>query len=133
MLISRRYVLAISVIVLLAIVAGTGYWYQARRATPGQASSGLTVTVTNGADRGAGSLREALFLVAAAKGRATISLQVPRIALETALPPIVSAHGLRIVAQAPGTEIDAQGLKGVAALDVAGSNISIEGLAIRHC
>jgi len=130
---SRRYVLAISVVVLLAIVAVAGYWYQARRALPGQSSTGMTVNVTSGADRGPGSMREALFLVAAANERATISLQVPRIALETALPPIVSAHGLRIVAQAPGTQIDARALKSVAALDVAGSNISIEGLAIRNC
>jgi parallel beta-helix repeat protein len=133
MLTSRRYVLAISVVVLLAVVAIAGYWYQAHRATPGQASGGMTVNVTSSADRGPGFLREALFFVVVANERATISLQVPRIALETALLPIVSAHGLRIVAQAPGTEIDAQALRSMAALDIAGSNVSIEGLAIRRC
>jgi parallel beta-helix repeat protein len=130
---SRRYVLAISVVVLLAIVAAAGYWYQSQRTLPGRSSGGLTVNVTSGADRGAGSFREALFLVAAANEKATISIQVPRVTLESVLPPIVSAHGLRIVAKAPGSEIDAQALRGVAALDVAGSNISIEGLAIRRC
>ena len=130
---SSRYVVAVSVVVLLAVVAVAGYWYQAQRAAPGRSAGGMTVNVTSGADRGPGSLREALFLVAAANEGATISIQVPRIALETALPPIVSSHGLRIVARAAGAEIDAQALRGASALDVAGSNISLEGLAIRHC
>lgn len=128
-----RYTLAIGVVVLLAIVVVAGRWYETRRALPGQSSNALTVNVTSGADRGPGTLREALFLVAAAEGKAIISIQTKRITLATALPPIVSAHGLRIVAQEPGAEIDAQALKGTAVLDVSGAHTAIEGLAIRGC
>ena len=128
-----RYALAIGVVVLLAVVVVAGRWYDSRRALPGQSSNALTVNVTSGADRGPGTLREALFLVAAAEGKATISIQTKSIALQTALPPLVSAHGLRIVAQQAGAEIDGQALKGASVLDVSGANTSIEGLAIRHC
>ncbi|MGH7057927.1 MAG: right-handed parallel beta-helix repeat-containing protein, partial [Acetobacteraceae bacterium] len=96
-------------------------------------SNTITVSVTNGADRGAGTLREALFLVATAPGRARISLDVPRISLSTPLPPIVNSHGVRIVARRGGSEIDARGLSGGPVLDVAAPNVSLEGLDIRNC
>jgi parallel beta-helix repeat protein len=134
MRISRRSALAISVFAVLAIGAAVGGWYQSQRAVaPGQPASSVAVNVTNGGDRGPGTLREALFLVAAAERRAIISIQVKRIGLETALPPIVSAHGLSIVAQTSGAEIDGKALQGSAVLDIAGANTSIEGLLIRNC
>jgi hypothetical protein len=133
MRISRRLALAVGVFLLLAIFVVLGRWYQAQRSSPGQSASSIAVNVTNGGDRGPGTLREALFIVAAADGKASISIQVPRIAVETALPPIVNAHGVSIVAQKPGAEIDARALKGAAVLDVAGANTSIEGLLIRNC
>jgi parallel beta-helix repeat protein len=125
---------AIGVLVVLAGVAAGGWWYQRSHLQPGPSTSGVTAVVTSGADRGPGSLREALFVVASAKEGATISIQVPRIVLETALPPIVTAHGLAIVVpQQGGAEIDAQSLMSSTVLDIAAPNTSIEGLRIRNC
>src|SRR5690349_4688060 len=130
---SRRVSVAIGVLVVLALVAAGGWWYQQSHLQPTPATSGVTAIVTSGADRGPGSLREALFVVASAKEGATISIQVPRIVLETALPPIVTAHGLSIVTQQAGAEIDARGLMSSTVLDIAAPNTSIEGLRIRNC
>ncbi|HEU4625634.1 MAG TPA: right-handed parallel beta-helix repeat-containing protein [Steroidobacteraceae bacterium] len=130
---SRRVGVAIGLLVALAIVAAGGWWYQQSHLQPAPAASGVTAVVTSGADRGPGSLREALFVVASAKEGATISLQVPRIVLETALPPIVTAHGLSIAARQEGTEIDAKGLMSSTVLDIAAPNTSIEGVRIRNC
>jgi parallel beta-helix repeat protein len=124
---------AIGVLVVLGAVAAGGWWYQSTHAQPGQTTKGVTAIVTSGSDRGPGSLREALFVVASAKEPATISIQVPRIVLETVLPPIVTARGLSIVAQEAGAEIDARALMSVTVLDIAASNTSIEGLRIRNC
>ncbi len=92
------------------------------------------MSVTNGADRGAGTLREALFLVATAPGPARITLEVPKISLLTALPPIVNSHGVRIEARQGGSEIDASALSGGGpVLDVAAANVSLDGLTIANC
>lgn len=128
----RRIAIAIGVLVVLAVLVGVGRWYQLTRFAPGPAAPGVTAIVSNGNDRGPGSLREALFVVASAKQPATISIQVPNIALETALPPIITARGLTITAGEEGARIDANALMG-AVLDVAGPNTSIEGVTIRNC
>ncbi len=129
----RRIGVAIGVLVVLAILVGVGRWYQLTHSAPGPATAGVTAIVSNGNDRGPGSLREALFVVASAKDPATISIQVPLITLATALPPIITAKGLRIVAENAGARIDGQALMGTAVLDVAGPNTSIEGIVIRNC
>jgi parallel beta-helix repeat protein len=125
---------AVSVLAVLGAVAGAGWWYQRTHSAPGPGAAEVTAIVSNGNDRGPGSLREALFVVATAKEPAVISIQTPRIALETALPPIVTAHGVKIVVMQPtGVEIDAKALMGNAVLDIAGANISVEGVTIRNC
>ena len=129
----RRIGVAIGVLVVLAGAAAAVWWYQLGRSAPAAGAPEVTAIVSNGNDRGSGSLREALFVVASAKDPATISIQTARIALETALPPIVTTHGVKIVAQAGGTEIDAAALKANAVLDVAGASTSIEGVTIRNC
>jgi parallel beta-helix repeat protein len=125
---------AIGVLVVLALAAGGVWCYQLTRAAPGPSQQEVTAIVSNGNDRGPGSLREALFVVASAKEAATISIQTRRIALETALPPIVTTHGVKIVSEQPdGVEIDAAALKSNSVLDVAGANTSLEGVTIRNC
>jgi parallel beta-helix repeat protein len=131
---TRRLMVAVGVLVVLGVAAGGVWWYQLTRAAPGPGAQEVTAVVSNGNDRGPGSLREALFVVASAKEPATISIQAARIALETTLPPIVTTHGVKIVAAQPGgVEIDAAALKGSAVLDVAGANTSLEGVTIRNC
>jgi len=68
----------------------------------------VLVHVTNAGDRGPGTLREAIFIVAGATGPASISIEVPQINLETALPALVNGHGVRLIGQASGVLIDAQ-------------------------
>ena len=132
---SLRIVIGVGVLLLLGGLAVLGWWYQTRRQhTAGLAATPLTVEVTSAADRGPGTLREALFIVAATNGRADVRLRVRSIAPETPLPPLVNPHGVRILAPEGGaTEIDAHGLGGGPVLDVAGANTSIEGLQLRNC
>jgi hypothetical protein len=126
--------LAIAVFLGVAALIIGGRSYEARRAASESFSNTTAVSVTNGADRGAGTLREALFLVATAPGPARITLAVPRVSLLTALPPIVNSHGVRIVARQGGSEIDASALSGGGpALDVAAANVAIDGLTVTHC
>jgi hypothetical protein len=133
MRISRRTTLGLGVLLLLGVFVLLARWYQNERAEPGESEGSVSVTVTNGGDRGPGSLREALFLAAAARGSATVSIQVSEIAVETALPPLVNARGVSITAQKSGTVIDARALDGGAVFDVAGENASIEGVTVRNC
>jgi parallel beta-helix repeat protein len=134
MRISRRSIVSIVVLVLLGVFVSLGYWYQSRQVTPGQAASNsAAVNVTNGGDRGPGTLREALFIAAATNGEATISINAPKISLATTLPPVANARGIHIVAATQGAEIDASALSAGPVLDVAGPNVSIEGLRIRDC
>ena len=55
------------VLVLLGVFVAIGFWYQSRQVAPSEADDSAAIDVTNGADRGAGSLREALFIAAAAE------------------------------------------------------------------
>ena len=133
MRISRRSAVAIGVLVLLSGVAAVGRWYEKQSPAADQAAGRTLVNVTNGGDRGPGTLREALFVVAAAKGSATVSIQVPRITVQTALPPFVNPHGVNLVAHPAGALIDAHGLASGPVFDIAGPNTSIEGLHISNC
>lgn len=133
MRLSRRSMLAIAVFLGVATLIVAGRSFEARRATGASLSNTITVSVTNGADRGAGTLREALFIVATTPGPARISLQVPMISLSTALPPIVNSYGILIVAREGGTEIDAHALRGGPVLDVAAANVSVDDITIRDC
>jgi len=131
---SLRILLSVGVLVLLGGLAALGWWYQThQQAVASRAAGTLTVEVTSGADRGPGTLREALFVVAAANGKAEVWLRVKSIAPETPLPPLVNPHGVRIRAEQGGTEIDAHALAGGPALDVAGAHTAIEGVQLRNC
>jgi parallel beta-helix repeat protein len=130
---SRRSILAVSLCVALAALALAFTWYGKNRTAPSGAFGTLEVAVTSGADRGPGSLREALFVIATAKTDARISVRVPRIAVETALPPLVAAHDVSIVATQPDATIDAHALRGAAVFDVAAARVALRGLHIRDC
>ena len=131
--VSRRSVISIAVFAIVGVFVALGIWYESREAAPGQASDTATVEVTNGDDRGAGSLREALFIAASAEGPVTISIQVPKITIASTLPPLANAGGIRLVTPEQGTEIDAGALPSGAVLDVSGANVSIEKLHIKNC
>jgi hypothetical protein len=130
---SARIVMAVVVLLLLGGLAALGWWYQMRQHAPAAPQTTLTVNVTSGADRGPGTLREALFIAAGAHGKADVLLKVKSLAPETPLPPLVNPHGVRIVAQQGGSEIDAHALAGGPVFDVAGNNTSLLGLTLRNC
>jgi Right handed beta helix region len=128
-----RVGVAVGVLVLLGGLAALGWWYQRSQQVSGRSADTLTVNVTSGADRGPGTLREALFLAAAAKGKAEVVIKVKEIAVETALPPLVNTYGVRVIGPAGGVALDAHALGGAAVLDVAGANTSLENLQVRNC
>jgi hypothetical protein len=130
---NQRIALAIGTFLLLGVLAVLGWSYHSRQAAPGQAAGALAVNVTSPDDLGPGTLREALFVVAAAKGKANVLIKTQRITLKTALPPLMNLHGVRIVGERPGVEIDAQALAGGPVFDVIGANTSLEGLVVRNC
>jgi len=134
MAIKRRSIVAIGVFALLAVLVAVGHWYETRQVKPtASGEKDVVVHVTNAGDRGPGTLREALFIVAAATGPRTISIEVPAIRLETALPALVSGHGVKLVGQASGTQIDAQVLNAGPVFDVSGPNTAIESITISKC
>ena len=105
--IRRRSMAAVGVFVLLGVVVALGHWYETQRARAQPLPlrptvKAVLVHVTNAGDRGPGTLREALFVVATATGPASISIEVPKIDLETALPAFVNGHGVKLLGQAPG-------------------------------
>jgi parallel beta-helix repeat protein len=116
-------------------MVAAGRWYDLQRAKRPAPSTQKSVMahVTNAGDRGPGTLREAIFRIAGATGPTTISIEVPTIKLETALPAFVNSHEVKIVGQAAGAQIDAQALNQGPVLDIAGPNISIEGITIQNC
>lgn len=133
-MVRRRSAIAIGVFLAVVAIAALGRWYALQRAQPERASAkSVLVHVTSAGDRGPGTLREALFIVAAATNPTTISIDVPKIRIETALPAFVNGRGVRLVGQAGGVQIDAQALSSGPVLDVAGPNTSIEGIAISRC
>jgi parallel beta-helix repeat protein len=74
-----------------------------------------------------------LFVVATATGPTSISIEVPNINLETALPAFVNGHGVSLLGQASGVQIDAQALGAGPVFDISGPNTSIDGIMIRNC
>src|SRR5450631_84648 len=134
MAVGRRSIVAACVFELLCVVAAVGSWYETHRARP-QAVVQTTVLlhVTNGGDTGPGTLREALFIAATSPGASNVSIEVAKITLQTALPPLVNGHDVTVFAQSPGAQIDARGLDSGPVLDVSGPNTSVDGISIANC
>jgi parallel beta-helix repeat protein len=134
MTIGHRLMAAIGVFVLLAGVVALSHWRGTQRVLPSPVvQRAVQVHVTNAGDRGPGTLREALFVVATATGPTSIFIEVPKINLETALPAFVNEHGVRLLGAASGVQINAQALGAGPVLDIAAPNTSIDGIEIRNC
>ena len=130
---TRRIALAIGAFLVLAVAVFLGRWYDMKRAVPQPSTDNAVINVTNAADHGPGTLREALFIAAAATRGTTIVVKIANLSVDSALPPLVSSHGVTVQAQSPGARIDARALSGGPVFDIAGSNMSIEGLHIVNC
>ncbi|HLY51703.1 MAG TPA: right-handed parallel beta-helix repeat-containing protein [Steroidobacteraceae bacterium] len=121
----------LSVLVIAAVVVLS--WSQRSPEPVAGAADELSVRVTSADDVGPGSLREALYIAASATGRANVWIVPRKLILKTPLPPLMNPHGMRLISQPAGAEIDAQGLAAGAVLDVTGSNVSIEGVVVHNC
>jgi len=130
---SGRLSAAVGLLVALGALVSVSRWYGAALPERSSSATSVELNVTSGDDRGAGSLREALFTADAAPGRARIVLRVTRITVDTPLPPLVNAHGLSIVVAAGGAELDAHGLDKAPVFDVDAAHVSIAGVRIRNC
>jgi parallel beta-helix repeat protein len=134
MKISRRSLAAAGIFVLLGVVVALGHWRETQTPPPLRpAEKAVLVHVTNAGDRGPGTLREALFVVATANGPSSISIEVPKISVETALPAFVNGHGVKLLGQTSGVQIDAHALGAGPVFDISGPNTSIDGITIRNC
>jgi hypothetical protein len=133
--VKNRLLVAAGVFVVLGGVVALAHWYQSNRSKPQAGATGqsLLMHVTNNADRGPGTLREAIYLAAGAAAPATVSIEVPRIDLQSSLPPFVNAHGLRLIGASPGVQINASALSTGPVLDIAGPNVSVEAISIQNC
>jgi hypothetical protein len=130
---TRRSALALAAFAVLVAAAVFARWFQMQRAAPAPVASNAVITVSSPADHGPGTLREALFLAASAAHRTSIVITTSSIAIESALPPLVSAQGISVESRPSGARIDARALNGGPVFDVAGANISIEGLHVLNC
>jgi parallel beta-helix repeat protein len=130
----RRSMIAIGLFVLLGAAVALSHWYETQQKSPQHTpQKSVLLHVTNAGDRGPGTLREALFIVAAATAPTDISIEVPKVSLESALPALVNGHGIKLMGQAAGAQIDAQALDSGPVLDVSGPNTAIEGITIANC
>src|ERR1700722_20879846 len=128
-----RAILAVCLLLLLGGIVAGARWYDLQRAKRPAPSTEKSVVahVTNAGDRGPGTLREAIFLAAGATGSTTISIEVPTVKLETALPAFVNSREVKLIGQAAGAQIDAQALTQGPVLDIAGPNIALEVITIQ--
>ncbi len=134
MALRTRSVLSIAVLLVIAAFVLLARWYALHRPTPALTSAAFTVTVTSSADRGPGTLREALFVADSAPAAANIVVRVGSIALASALPPIANPRGIQIVVPPGGLQIDASALSPSSPVfDIDGEHASLDGLSISHC
>ena len=118
--------IGISLAGALAIAAP---WLTEWRVAMTTAATQNVLLVTTAADRGMGSLREAILAADRADQYRRVLVMVPRIALESPLPPLVNPHGIMLEAHRDGAILDAAGIAG-AALDVAAPHTTVLGLHI---
>jgi hypothetical protein len=134
----RRLWITLLVVILLGAFVVLARWYAPRRLTPALSPQSLTLAVISGADRGAGTLREALFTADAAASPASIQIRVPTITLQSALPPIVNPHGIRIGPAdgltSGGVHIDARAISAATPVfDVDAERTVLADLSIQGC
>lgn len=124
-----RLVMAGSVVGLglLGILGTLGGWDTDTKLRP----HGTELAVTNPADRGPGTLREAIFAANFATGQVRIVLLVPRVTLRTPLPPVVHRGGVAMVAGDSVAEIDARALTSGPVLDLQAADAIVERIRIR--
>jgi nitrous oxidase accessory protein NosD len=121
----------IGLIALLIVAALSIHWIAPLRPTRLDERAASIFMVTSTADSGPGSFRDALFAAARAQGSARIRLTVPRIVLESPLPPAAQAVAI-IIETDVHTVIDAQGLAAGAVIDIEAPRAVLRNLTVEH-
>jgi nitrous oxidase accessory protein NosD len=121
----------IGLIALLIVGALSTHWIAPLRPARLDEHAASIFTVTSSADSGPGSLREALFAAARAQGSARIRLAVPRIRLDSPLPPAAQAVAIVIETDAH-TVIDAQALAAGAVIDIEAPRAILRDVTVEH-
>ena len=121
---------AIIAVAVLGLLAGLQKWIAASRPALSEFSASREFFVTNAADHGPGSLREAIYGADTADGRARIVFRVPRVELSSPLPPLVNPSGTVLEASAEGIELEARGVGPGPVLDVNCADSVLRGVRI---
>ena len=130
--IQRRNALAFATVALLGVLALVQDRLADRRPAAAEDRVAGERVVTSGADRGDGSLREAIFAADTANGRVRILVRTPRIELRSPLPPLVNPSGISIEAGLPEVVVDLAEAGGGAALEVRGGRSQIVGITFAN-
>lgn len=115
---------------LLGALAVVQYWVDEHRPVSSQERYSSEINVTNSADRGDGSLREAIFAANNASSRVRIVLRIPQVVLREPLPPIVTPHGVVLEAGPEGASIDATAVKTGPVLEIVADRSLVQGISI---
>ena len=126
---SRHMAAAWAAAVLAGVLAATAPWLERLRPLSIGEQNASEIYVTSGADRGVGSLRDAIFMADRADRRVRILIQVALITLGDPLPPIVNPAGVSIEARAGSARLDATNVSGTV-LDVSAPDTSISGIEV---
>lgn len=127
---SKRMTTAWVAALFAGVLAAAAPWIDRLRPISLGQRSADRFLVTNGADGGTGSLREAIFFADRVDGRVRIVIDTPAITLTSPLPPIINAAGIAIEAARDPVRIDASRLVAGPVLDVASPGTTISGIAI---
>ena len=121
------YWIGVGLVGLLAISAS---WLAQFRLSSPDALTVPVIEVISAADAGPGTLRDAILTAARADGRTHVILRVPRIVIETPLPPLASAGGIIIDGAQTRTELDGSVLGARPMLDIVAAGSIITGLRV---
>lgn len=127
---SRTSTVVAATLVFAVSFVALSNWLASRRPTPAELRTPTSLIVTSTLDEGRGSLREAILLADRRSERTRIVLQVDRITLSRALPPLLNPGGTILDARAAATILDATAVATGAALEVASPGSELLGLRI---
>jgi hypothetical protein len=116
---------------LLIVAALSINWLAPLRPTRLDERTASIFVVTSAADSGPGSLRDALFAAARARDSARIRLAVPRVHLESPLPPAAQAVAI-LIESSVHTVIDARALTAGPVIDIEAPRAKVRDVTIEH-
>lgn len=123
----------LTVVVLVGLVASLWYypWLDAHRWTGAGTEPKSELVVTNAANSGPGTLREAVFAATRADAPVMIVLRTREIVLETPLPPVITRFGLTIRSPGERSVVVAPPTYALPVFDVRAGRVALENLEIR--